>query len=519
MASRLAILLGASTVLALASQSPIIESQNGPNEESARQRAPQIFNALHSSVRQWGSSLYHNGMSFLPATIPANTDFYHGNPDNKPVTGMEWLAFEIEHAEGFARGRFGRGPGGGPHGPGGPPPKDEEPLSELRRRDEVTEATTPALHHYRTAHDMRVLYLDGMSAGKTTMGTLDQQEFVLCDGDRTGPGGGPPDAKFAADMCRDFGHVIEGVVRMEAGFEVIACNFSTSLHFISATARPPSDVPEYNHNQLREFEFVRGIGQRYHGIAAGRVQVDYSNIVSAFFYDMNLTNPDPAHASLPRFSSSDPKILKDIKSAVLSVLSNPSSTPSIDWQGVVDLIVTRYSDRLQFMALPSTTHSILLSELNFLLNLFIDYPITDSTIPTAISRCTTSYISGLSLSTHTDHLLYTAVSTVKSTICHTLFSIRSSLLDSNTFNTLKSAKDQINSLTKYLGWTTWLECGKCAYDEVCMVAMWPLGGVKEHEHPSCVSREDVSSKTGYWEGGPGGGRPGSRRPGEGRDER
>jgi hypothetical protein len=521
MASLLAILLGASVVLATPSQLPILES-HGPNEERARAAAPQIFNALHSSMRQWGSSLNHNGMSFFPATIPANTDFYHGTHTTEPVTGTEWLAFEIEHAESFARGGFGgpgRGPGGRP--PHGPPSLHEEfgKRPELRRRrDEREEETTPALHHYRTAHDMRVLYLDGMSAGKTSMGTLDQQEYVLCNLTedmvskptlevQAGPGGPPGDAAFAVQMCREFGHVIEGIVRMEAGFEVILCNFSTSLNFISATPRSTSDAPEYSSNELRQFEFIRGIGYRYQGITAGRVRVEYSHMVSAFFYNINLTNPDGAHPSLPRLSSADPESLKDIKSEVLSVLSRRSKAPSIDWQGVVDLIVTRYSDRLQFMALPGTSHSSFLGELSFLLNMYINY--TNPSIPTSISKCTTHYLAGLSLSTHTDHLLYAAVSNVTSTLCKTLFSLRSSLLDSNTTAAVQVAKDELNRLTRYLGWTTWLECGKCAYDEVCFVAIWPFGGVKEHEHPSCVPMDEVGSKRGYWEGGPG------RRPGGG----
>ena len=527
MASLLAILLSASAVLG-APQSPIIES-HGPNEESARAAAPHIFNALHSSMRQWGSSLNHNGMSFFPATIPAHTDFYHGTHTIEPVTGTEWLAFEIEHAENFARGGrggSGRGPGGGP--PHGPPPSEMEEFvsrPELRRkRDESEQATTPALHHYRTAHDMRVLYLDGMSAGKTSMGTLDQQEYVLCNltedvasrstaEAQVGPGGPPGDAIFAIQMCRDFGHVVEGIVRMEAGFEVILCNFSTSLDFISATPRPQADGPEYSSNELRQFEFIRGIGYRYQGITAGRVQVDYSHIVSAFFYNINITNPDPAKPSLPRLSSADPESLKEIKAEVLSVLSKSSKAPSIDWQGVVDLIVTRYSDRLQFMALPTASHSSFLEELNFLLNIYINY--SNPSIPTSISRCTTHYLDGLPLSTDADHLLYAAVSNVTSTLCNKLFSLRSSLLESNTTVTLEAAKDEINDLTSYLGWTTWLECGKCAYDEVCFVAIWPFGGVKEHEKPSCVPRDEVGSKRGYWEGGPGGG-PGSQ-PGGGGD--
>jgi hypothetical protein len=378
---------------------------------------------------------------------------------------------------------------------------------------------TAALHHYRTLHDMRVLYLDGLSAGKSSMGTMDQQDYVLCNETAEfeaskhavevprGPPGPRGDSQKAIQMCRDFGHVIEGIIRMEAGFELILCNFTTAVDFISATPRPPSDVLKYSSNDILEFEFVRGVGYRYQGITAGRVLVDYSHMVSAFFYNINLTNPDPNHASLPRFSSADPKILKDIKSEVLSVLSNPSKTPSIDWQGVVDLIVTRYSDRLQFLALPSTPHSSFLGELNFLLNLYISY--SNPSVPASISSCTTHYLARLQLSTHTDKLLYAAVSNITSTICNTLFSLRSSLLDSNTTATLDAAKEQINDLTSYLDWTTWLECGKCAYDEVCFVAFWPFGSVKEHEQPSCVPRDEVANKWGYWEGGPGGpGRPG-----------
>ena len=61
-----------------------------------------IFNAIHSSMRQWASSLNHNGMSFFPAYIPAGTELYHGTGTRHPIQSMEWLAFEPEHALNFA---------------------------------------------------------------------------------------------------------------------------------------------------------------------------------------------------------------------------------------------------------------------------------------------------------------------------------------------------------------------------------------------------------------------------------
>jgi len=99
----------------------------GPSLSNARGNAPQIFNAIHSSMRQWGSSLFHNGMSFFPARIPKNTHLYHGTNIPYAVTGMEWLAFEIEHAELFSQPCVGRPP---PVLPGGPlgHPGDHLPL-------------------------------------------------------------------------------------------------------------------------------------------------------------------------------------------------------------------------------------------------------------------------------------------------------------------------------------------------------------------------------------------------------
>lgn len=75
--------------------------------------ANHIFNAIHSSMRQWGSSLNHNGMSFFLATVPEGTQLYHGTWDPDFVKGMQWLAFEPEHALIFAGPRRGPPPGEG----------------------------------------------------------------------------------------------------------------------------------------------------------------------------------------------------------------------------------------------------------------------------------------------------------------------------------------------------------------------------------------------------------------------
>lgn len=83
-------------------QLPIAETREGHDGVT---HAIHIFNALHNSMKQFGSVLQHNGMSFMLATVPQDVEFYHGSGSPDPVEGMQWLAFEPEHAMAFARPR------------------------------------------------------------------------------------------------------------------------------------------------------------------------------------------------------------------------------------------------------------------------------------------------------------------------------------------------------------------------------------------------------------------------------
>lgn len=354
------------------------EHAHGLSLENARPNAPDIFNALHSSIRQWGSSLKHNRISFFPATIPANTNLYHGTHTADPVTGMEWLAFEIEHAEVFARSRRGPPPAGR-HPPGGP--GRGPPTADYGNAGPVV----GYLHIYRTSRILeRLLYIDGMSAGKTSMRTLDSTDLILRNQTKS-TGGAMGDYERAIELCAlgsQWG--IEGIIPMEAGFELILCNFTEGIEFVSAMKRPASDKPE-GYGELSQFEYIRGLAARYQSITAGRVQVHYSSMVSAYFYPLNLTNPHPAKAELPRLSADDELELERVRADLRNVLSRPQPRESsIDWQGVVNMIVTRYADRLKFMASDATTRKALQSDINFLLSVFIDYK--DPSIPTAIEN-------------------------------------------------------------------------------------------------------------------------------------
>jgi len=244
---------------------------------------------------------------------------------------------------------------------------------------------------------------------------------------------------------------------------------------------------------------------RYSGFPSGRVELDYSSMVSAYFYDLNLTNPDPSRSSLPRLSSSDPIGLAQVKSDLQQVLSRRqlSTTVSINWQGVADMIVTRYSDRLRFMASSNeVTQRDLLAELNFLLTMFVDSA-TEIDVNGSIEKCTRHYLKHLRLQTVEDVLIYTSVLAVSLRICATLFEacdiVKTEIADDTAAKVVRLA---VKKLMSFLNWSTWLECGKCGFDEVCFCAIWPWGTVEDHEQPSCLKRTDLTGHRGYWDWNP-----------------
>ncbi|KAI1002262.1 hypothetical protein K3495_g5935 [Podosphaera aphanis] len=449
-------------------------------------RAPDIFNALHSAMRQWGSSLKHNGMSYFPVTVPANTRLYHGAGTPTPETGLEWLAFEIEHATLFGKLDL-RDIKDGPHG--------DQPPKQVKKLDGY-------VHNYRTTRPItNLLYLDGQSSSKSMMGTLDTQDRVLLKHSNFTKGPGFRDSNRARALC-NLSPDIEGILRMEIGFELILCNFTSSLEYLDAVAVEPQSKELTREDLLLRAEYVRGISHRYGGITAGRVVVDYSSMVSAFFYPLNLTNPDPEHPSLPRIAlSGDDDTIEDLKRDVLDAFkSRENWQQSIDWQGVADLIVTRYSDLLAYLTTPEMDRQDMLIEIKSLLEHYIDF--SNLNITTARHKCATNYLVPEStLKTSADHLISQAIFSVSEKICNDLFDVRESLMKYDDTKTLLQAKLSVKKLMDWLGWTTWLECGKCELNEYCLVPIWPFGAKEDHEKPRCTSTLLAFTRTGYWDYG------------------
>lgn len=201
-----------------------------PDVEVAKRdtRAAHIFNSIHSALRQWGSSIQHNGLSFLPVTIPEGNIFYHGTHSTERPAGLEWLAFEMEHANLFAmsfefhkndsdstihassgapewRSLHGKmsalmsetAQAGQGHGidaqrvlSSSAPDDDDDGGHKRPGPPEYPPDQRGYFHTYRAARPLNLVYIDGMAAAKCGLGTLDSQDFILNDFDTQRPPGG-----------------------------------------------------------------------------------------------------------------------------------------------------------------------------------------------------------------------------------------------------------------------------------------------------------------------------------------
>ncbi|KAI1077325.1 hypothetical protein F5B20DRAFT_270916 [Whalleya microplaca] len=174
--------------------------------------APYLFSSVNALLHQWGNTFFPNGHSLVACEIAPYTLLYHGRLDGELPPSPEWLAFDLEMSYGIM---------------------GSSPNSHLLT--------------YQATRPVKVIYFDGESAALMGLGQLDTQmlhvfgnvsgpdhsdgfrglfdEYArahgLCDWLRSSELGGP-------------GWGFEGVIRMNAGFELIWCNFtSPSLRLLT----------------------------------------------------------------------------------------------------------------------------------------------------------------------------------------------------------------------------------------------------------------------------------------------
>lgn len=480
-------------------------------------------------------------MSFFLATVPAETQLYHGTPYIDPVRGLEWLAFEPEHALLFAH-------------PTGPQPADAEhnlpkeiellheerfiavedgkgkyshfTATQLRQRHNVKDGQTQThkidrsweqrdhkqqlplgyahprpldkvgyLHTYAPIHDLHLLYIDGLSAGKTSNGTLDTQDMLILSL-TTGPGGPMGgEHKRARGMCELastlWENKIDGIIRMESGFEIILCDFEK--HVIR------TDVigidPRQNRGKPGHFggwPYLQAVASRYHGIGGGRVVLDYEHFVSVFAYpeiEGLFDNDVQSDLVMPRLQnvkvSDRLRVRSDVTEMILQKDWNTGKRQR-NWQEVADMVVARYSEPIHYLRTDKRIRMDTREWEDYLMKLFkpfIDLEHRNTT--QEVARCTAQLVPVH----HNPSLAYDAIYTVTEQICFTLLTAMPATPQS---------LERIDKLYEYLQWTTWKECGPCPDEQVCYIPIWPMGEFEDHARPQCRSEESAANRWFYW---------------------
>lgn len=470
------------------------DSATQPNASVEAARAGWIFNTIVDAGRQWNAGVHHNGASIMLARIPRGTLLYHGSSSPHAVKDAEWLAFEPEHALNFARPRPPRMPKRpnitshlGHQYDSKAKPQDEAPSGEKKE----TQSTIPTerqqhqvqaeqlvfgpralvqgerdpkvqpfkrghkptdsqggmhepeppqveygyLHTYRTQQDLAVLYVDGMSAGKTSYGTTGTQDYLLLD---LLPGEEPGNHSMMYEMWRKDGLCdlyataaargpntlrIAGTVRAEAGFELILCDFEKDVgppdRVLPIPHIPPHPHPPFRgagapggppQQEKMGNSWVGAVALRYDGIGVDRFQLSWedNHWWTAYTYDVPLFNgplvpqgnssashivPRVDHLTVSQVGALHSAVQTWIKSlhheeiekkATLDRFSEAAGSgrffvsaeqagreEPIDWQVIADQVVKRYADPLRWLASELRSKDEMQAEIQRLLTPFI----------------------------------------------------------------------------------------------------------------------------------------------------
>lgn len=448
-----------------------------------------IFNAIHSSMRQWGSSLNHNGMSFFLATVPKNTKLYHGTSSDRPVQEIGWMAFDPEHAMVFAHGT---------------PPHTEPSegnqnvhISQEQQSLLKGESNNGWLHTYSTTNDLRLILVDGLSAGKSKIGTLDSQDILIFN-DTLPTGGVTQDNNRAYALCRksqnEWAGRIDGIIRMAAGFEIILCSPENHLKVVrmattqfarDEVAETPDNPEKAAPKKGKPGELWRTISSRYDGIGGDRVQVHFHDFVTAYNYSFDLF---PSGNQLPRLRHIDYSQLDVLRKSLTSLVMSDLPTNGPNWQSITDMIVLKYAGQLRYLISGNLdTREKLSFEVGRIWAPFIDH--SKREYSREIHYCANEFIPEDIVGSP---LAAQAVLGVTHRICHTLATV----LTSDDFT---SASRLLQDLWNFLGWSSWKKCDHCSDDEFCAIPIWPSGTQADYDHPHCqLFDKSYSGINDYW---------------------
>jgi hypothetical protein len=304
---------------------------------------------------------------------------------------------------------------------------------------------------------------------------------------------------------------IDGVLRMEAGFEIILCDFAKHLQRKDAVA-----VSAHEHGGAfgrgpDGLQYLKAVTSRYQGIGGDRVKLDLEDFVSVFAYPNikglfdNDVQSDYAMPRLQNVKESDLLRVKDDVTALILRKDWSADLGPHDWQAVADMVVQRYSKPLHHLHTDQGIRGdkdALALYLEEQVRPFIDFSARNATLET--QRCLSQFVPALpSPPQPAVSLAHVTLYAVTHRLCDTLLtalSIASSPTSHSSFTSVYAshAIELIDELVDFLRWTTWKDCGGCTDEEVCFIPIWPMGSHEDHAHPRCKRAEEVEDGGGYW---------------------
>ncbi|CAE6477847.1 unnamed protein product [Rhizoctonia solani] len=509
---------------------PVPQLPRTPRDFRTNTTAHLIFSSASGLLQHWPNTVYRNGHTFVPATVPVGTLLYHSRPSFEPPPSPEFFAFDFDHSYIFC---------------------SQVPC---------------VMYTYIPRRDLKLGYFDGTSAA-TLEGPRDLQDIAFNDRFVSGKTYNP--WVHAVSMCKWAEQVgLDGIVRMEPSFEAVLCHIESDLqltsrrdllyhetnlfpgqgvpggpsatsmmdlhprlglntpHFpgpmIPAYPSPPGWKGRQRNFADVAFESIRAGMWHNHFPGESRVILDYSSIVSA--YDETYSSLVHDRQGVPRMKHRLNNIsagdMSRLKTEMEEVLKTGRPAPSVNWRSLLQDIVSRYGERLEELRyllrrsdldaeaivakarekilIMLTPHIVLpKSQSNSIRvrrgdqqplhtsssNTSASQSIPDDGWPTRIydacaNHPTIDFARERQLTAQEERLA-NSIERVNRAICSTLITVWATAFDSGDKPLLAKHmviewKKEIEELMDWLDWTMWIKCDPpCGQGFQCTLATWP----------------------------------------------